>query len=112
MRIDDYSFGRIVINGTTYTKDVIILPERVFHPWWRKEGHYLSWEDLGEVLGADVKVLYIGRGYSGVMQVPEALVDKLKQRGLEVIVGRTTEVVDRFNADPRQDKAAALHLTC
>ncbi|RME63319.1 MAG: hypothetical protein D6778_09780 [Nitrospirae bacterium] len=112
MKIDDYSFGRIVINGTTYTKDVIILPEKVFHPWWRKEGHYLHWEDLKEVLGADLEVLYIGRGYSGVMEVPGQLIQNLQEKGLEVVVGKTTEIVKRFNSDPRKQKAAALHLTC
>jgi hypothetical protein len=112
MRIDDYSFGRIVISGTTYTKDVIILPDRVFHPWWRKEGHYLQWDDLKEILNRPVEVLYIGRGYSGVMQVPESLVERLREKGIDVVVGRTTEVVNKFNADPRPNKAAALHLTC
>jgi len=112
MKIDDYSFGRIVINGTVYTKDVIILPERVFHPWWRKEGHYLHWEDLQEVLSSSLDVLYIGKGYSGVMQVPQELIQRLQSRGLEVIVDRTAEIVRKFNSDQRYLKAAALHLTC
>ncbi len=112
MRIDDYSFGRIVINGTAYTKDVIILPDRVFHPWWRKEGHHLQWDDLREVLSDPPEVLYIGRGYAGVMKVPDEVVARLGQHGIEVVVGRTTKVVEQFNSDPRTKKAAALHLTC
>lgn len=112
MKIDDYTFGRIVVNGTTYTKDVIILPDRVFHPWWRKEGHYLHWEDLEVVLNTDPEVLYIGRGYSGVMEVPSSVVEKLQAQGIEVVSGRTSDIVERFNSDPRQKKVAALHLTC
>jgi len=29
MKIDSYSFGRIVIDGQVYTSDVIIYPDRV-----------------------------------------------------------------------------------
>ncbi len=36
MKISDYSFGNITINGETYTKDVIIYPDRIFSLWWRK----------------------------------------------------------------------------
>ena len=41
MRIDRYAFGNIVIDGKAYTKDVIIFPDRVYSPWWRKDGHFL-----------------------------------------------------------------------
>ena len=45
MKIDSYSFGRIVINGKTYTSDVIIFPDKVDASWWRKEGHLLQLAD-------------------------------------------------------------------
>ncbi|WP_162148668.1 hypothetical protein [Desulfuromonas sp. TF] len=34
MKIDAYSFGRIVVNGREYTSDLIIYPERA-RPEWR-----------------------------------------------------------------------------
>ncbi len=112
MRIDSYSFGRIVIQGEQFTTDVIIFPDRVYHPWWRKEGHLLQWEDLEEVLKNPPEVLFIGRGYSGVMEVPKALVERLERLGIEVHVGRTQEVVDLYNRTEQRNKVAALHLTC
>jgi hypothetical protein len=112
MRIESYSFGRIVINGESYTKDVIILPDRVFSPWWRKEGHLLQWEDLEEVVKDPPEVLIIGQGYSGVMQVPEGLVKRLEAMGIKVYKGRTTEMVELFNRTSAAKKVAALHLTC
>jgi len=110
-RIESYSFGRIVIDGQSYTKDVIILPERVLSPWWRKEGHYLQMEDLVDVLEARPEVLIIGKGYSGVMQVPEPVVRELSEQGMEVKVMNTAAAVDTFNNITGR-KAAALHLTC
>ncbi len=73
MKIDDYDFGRIVIDGKTYTSDVIVYPERLDTSWWRKEGHLLQPEDITEVLDAEPEVLIIGTGYSGCMRVPRPL---------------------------------------
>ncbi len=112
MKIEDYSFGRIKINGETYTKDVIILPDRVYHPWWRKEGHRLSMEDLVEALSEEPEVLVIGRGYAGVMRVPDDVVRALEERGIKVVVQKTREAVKTFNSLKDKRAVAALHLTC
>lgn len=112
MRIEDYSFGRIVIEGKTYTSDVIIFPERVFSPWWRKEGHLLRMEDLADVLKERPEVLIIGSGRSGVMTVPEDLIKELEKSGITTVVARTAEAVTLFNARMEKRVIAALHLTC
>jgi len=39
--IESYKFGEILIDGVTYTSDVIIYPDSVDFKWWRKEGHLL-----------------------------------------------------------------------
>ena len=46
MRIQNYEFGRVKINGETYNNDVIILPDRVVPDWWRKSGHEVQIEDI------------------------------------------------------------------
>ncbi len=112
MKIDSYTFGRIVIDGRTYTSDVIIFPDRVFSPWWRKEGHLLQMEDLTEVVNEKPELLIIGCGYSGVMQVPRELIQELERLGIEVVIKRTTEAVRLFNEAGRKKKIAAFHLTC
>ncbi|NOX21209.1 MAG: hypothetical protein GXO99_08160 [Nitrospirae bacterium] len=112
MRIDSCSFGRIVVDGQSYSKDVIIFPDRVYSPWWRREGHHLCMDDLEEVLKDPPEVLIIGRGYAGVMRVPEDLVKTLQSKGIEVIVERTTQAVRTFNSLKGKRVVAALHLTC
>ncbi len=111
-RIESYSFGRIVIDGHPYTKDVIILPDKVLSPWWRKEGHLLHMEDLQEVVAEKPELLIVGCGYSGVMQVPEVVINKLKALGIESRVMRTTDAVTLFNSIKDRKCIAALHLTC
>src|SRR5438552_3119615 len=44
-RIDDYRFGRVVVDGEEQTRDVIVLPERVLRDWWRADGHRLVLAD-------------------------------------------------------------------
>jgi hypothetical protein len=113
MKIDSYSFGKVVIDGKTYTSDIIIYPEKVDPSWWRKEGHVLQLEDLPQALVAKPDMLIIGTGAYGVMRVPQDVVDRIVDQGIEVIVQRTSPAVDTFNA-MRSAKVviAALHLTC
>ena len=50
MNITSYRFGKIDIDGRTYTSDVMITPERGVDAWWRKEGHRMGPEEYVERL--------------------------------------------------------------
>ena len=54
MFVDDYSFGRIVINGKTYRNDVIVSKDWIKPNWWRKEGHSVCLEDIKDVAGEEI----------------------------------------------------------
>lgn len=113
MKIEHYSFGKITIDGKTYTLDVIIYPERVDSSWWRKEGHSLYIVDLKDVINAKPEILVVGTGYTGLMVVPEETISYLKSKGIEVHVARTVKAVEIFNDLQKNKKViAALHLTC
>ena len=112
--IEDYSFGRIVINGKTYTSDVIVFPDRVMSDWWRNEGHELCPSDLWEVVQAKPEVLVVGTGHSGLMRVLPETEKYLKAQGIKLVAERTAEACQTFNRLLRSGKkvVAALHLTC
>ncbi|WP_059177115.1 Mth938-like domain-containing protein [Thermodesulfovibrio aggregans] len=114
MKITHYSFGKIVVDGTEYTKDLIVFPDAVIPSWWRKEGHSLCIEDLNEVFTKDIKILVVGTGAYERMQVPQSLIEELKQRGIETIVSATEKAVALFNQLLSEGKAVAgaFHLTC
>jgi hypothetical protein len=114
MKIDSYSFGKIKINGTPYTSDVIIYPDHVDPTWWREEGHRLAVSDLGTVLKSKPEAIVIGTGYMGALLVPEETKSFLHTRGVRVLIERTRKAVELFN-DLQQQKRqviALLHLTC
>lgn len=40
--MEKYEFGRIVIDGKTYTDDIRIIDGKVLPKWWKTEGHFLE----------------------------------------------------------------------
>lgn len=114
MKIDSYSFGKIIIDNQEYNSDLIVFPDSVYKSWWRKEGHGLCLNDLEEVFKRDIKILVVGTGAYGRMIVPDSLVNELKSRGIETYVMETEKAVSFFNKliDEGKKVAGAFHLTC
>ena len=111
-RLQNYSFGRLTVDGTDETRDVIVLPERVVRNWWRREGHALVLDDLDAVLDELPARLIVGTGAQGQMKPEPATLAKLRERGVEVEVLTTDEAVCRYESLNPAETAAALHLTC
>ncbi len=113
MHIDEYVFGKMIIDKKTFTADLIVYPDKVDPAWWRKEGHFLQKEDLAGVIAAKPDIFIVGTGDMGVMQVPESTVSFLQRHGMEVHVAKTRKAVELFNGRPDNKKVvAAFHLTC
>ena len=111
--IDSYAFGKIVVNGRTYTSDIIIFPDRVKGNWWRREGHRLHTEDIEEVVNEKPEVIIVGRGYSGLMEISREAADHLKAKGIELIAENTGKATELYNKLSKSRKIiAALHLAC
>lgn len=122
-KIESYGFGCIVIDGETYTKDVIILPDRVIGNWWRQEGHALHPGDLADIVDLSApavapseirpQVLVVGQGAQGQMRVTSETQQALQASGIQLIAQPTEEACQTYNHLREQRKvAAALHLTC
>lgn len=113
-RIDDYAFGRIVIDGREEQKDVILTRSGIHPNWWRDEGHTLVLDDLDEVLEASPEVLVVGTGAQGRMRPDPGLDDALAERGIRMEAMPTDRAVERANELFREgaNAAAAFHLTC
>ncbi len=114
MYINSYQFGKIVIDGVSYSSDCVILNGVVRSDWWRKHGHSLFPEDLEAVIAAKPSVLVVGCGAMGVMKVSEQTRQILQQYDIKLEILDTYKAVERFNelSQTGQDVAAALHLTC
>ena len=112
-KIESYRFGKIVIDGESYQKDVIIFPEGVQPNWWRAQGHSLCMEDLKDVLAAQPKTLILGTGTFGRMNIPTETLAGIEAVGIQVLAHKTEKACKIYNQ--RKDDGgviAALHLTC
>lgn len=113
MRIDSYSFGKIVIGGITYKRDLKIFPDRIVPEWWRKEGHLLDCDDMEDVFSFKPEVIVVGTGMFGAMKVSKRIKDRAMEIGIELLSERTEKAVEIFNEISRFRKAVGLfHLTC
>jgi hypothetical protein len=113
--IDSYSFGRMVIEGREYRKDLLILPDgRIVCPWWRISGHELAPADLREVVAAGPRLLVVGTGADGVMKPAPDLLENLEAGGIRVVLLPTGPAVERYNSllGKEAGLAACFHLTC
>ncbi len=114
MKIDAYQFGKIVIDGREYQKDVMIYGNAV-EGWWRQEGHHLQLRDLQWILEQEPppEVVVVGKGRYGIMTVPDDVLAALEERGIEAASQNTKEACETYNELVNSQRvAAALHLTC
>ena len=114
LHIDSYQFGKIVIDGTAYNSDCLILGNCVQALWRRKQGHLLAVEDLQSVIAVKPSVLVVGCGASGLMKISEDIGQVLREHGIELFTANTNKAVAKFNelAKKGENVAAAMHLTC
>ena len=111
--IDDYRFGKIIINGQLYNKDLIIFPDRILPNWWREHGQSLTMADINEVITVKPKVLIIGTGMYGRIKIQDKIHQNLQSLDIEVIAVRTRKACQIYNQKQAEtDVVAALHLTC
>ena len=112
--IESYSFGRMVIDGTSYSKDVVIFPDgSILSPWWRKQGHVLIPGDLQKLIAAGPEIIVCGTGAMGVMRPAAELQEFLTARNIDFIAQKSAKAVETYNqlSDNRRI-GGCFHLTC
>lgn len=112
--ITEFSFGRIVVNGKTYTNDIKIINGQVISEWWRQSGHRVTVEDMTDVFAARPEVVVIGKGSPGLLRSTASLRDYLATSQIELIEKKTSKAIDVFNTLFQQGRnvAAGFHISC
>ena len=102
------------VDGAEYTADLLVFPDRITPNWWRRQGHSLAVEDLDDVLGFKPEVLVIGKGASGLMEIPALTEKVLQEKGIELIAENTGQAWGLFNEQIEKGRkvVGAFHLTC
>lgn len=113
MKIDSYSFGKIIVDGVVYTRDLKIFPDKIVSNWWRKEGHLLQQEDMEDVFLFKPEVVVVGKGMFGVMEISPGVKERLTKMGVDLLEEKTGMAVEIFNRIfPARITVGLFHLTC
>ena len=114
LRIDNCSFGSLVINGKTYTDDLVIYPDgEIMGPWRRKRGHQLSIDDMRELIDAAPEIIIAGTGVSGGVMPDKDLEKELSKLAIKFIAASNQKAIQIFNdLEPDNRVGACFHLTC
>lgn len=118
--IDEFDFGRIKIDGTLYRIDVEVYSTGRVLKWIRKKGHVFLPEDVARALSEDPGAIVLGTGVYGGARVPQRTREKIRKRGLRLVIDKTEEAVRSFNAILKKNQEAGVeekvvglfHLTC
>jgi len=113
--IDSHAFGTMVIDGKTYTSDLIIFPDsRVKDRWWRKKGHLLTLDDIKTLINEKAEIIIAGTGTSGGMKPEKGIEIHLLEKGITLIAAPNAAAVEAFNEKKKAGIVigACFHLTC
>ncbi len=112
--ITEFSFGKIVVKGKTYSDDIKIVSGRVVSEWWRKSGHRVELEDLTDILEAKPDILIIGKGSPGLLKSTSSLRDYLAANNIELIEMKTAKAIQVFNKlyEEGGRVAGGFHIGC
>ena len=112
--ITDFSFGKIVVGGVSFTNDIKILQGKVIPDWWRKSGHVVDVGDVADMLDSQPDILLLGKGQPGLMKSTRSLQQLLESKGIELIEEKTTSAIKTFNRLTKEGKnvCAGFHVSC
>jgi hypothetical protein len=116
MRIDQFTFGSIRIDGVIYEHDVVIArggvrkrKKKSSKPFRDAFGHTpLSVE---ENIPWDCRRLVVGTGADGVLPVMDEVKQEAARRGVQLLTVPTSEAIRALQAEPKNTNAI-LHVTC
>ena len=116
MRLTDYSFGSVRVEGVTYDHDLIIdrgkIRKRKKAASRKFRGAYghtpLS---IAEDIPWRCRRLVVGTGADGALPVMEQVREEARRREVDLVVLPTAEAIGVL-AKTTKDTNAILHLTC
>jgi len=113
--ITSYTFGKMVIDGRTYTSDLIIFSDgHIRENWHRQSSHILTLADLDRLTAVRPGLIIAGTGAQGRMVQAPDLAAALVEMNIEIQAMDTAKAVTLYNRLLTKGEApgACFHLTC
>jgi len=114
MKVQDYKFGSIIIDGQKINSDTIVNKGKIEKRNKKGTENYSGHAPLliSENIPWDCELLIIGNGMSGVMEVDKEIIKEAKNRGVDLVILPTFQAIKKFNLADQTKTNAVFHLTC
>ena len=117
-KIDELTFGSIVVEGKRYRRDVLIFADGTAKK--RKGGflmfgsHKIKKRELEELSQGQPETIIVGTGTNGAAHVAPEAESWAKGKNLILVVQPSYDAVARLNelVEQRKKVAALIHITC
>ncbi len=117
-KVDELSFGSLVIDGKKYSQDVLIFTDATVKK--RKGGflmfgsHNIKIGELEELAQGEPETIIIGTGTNAKASLATEAESWVKEKNLSLIVQPSYEAAASLNELTEQGKkvAALIHITC
>jgi hypothetical protein len=117
-KIDELTFGSIVIEGKKYRRDILIFADGTVKK--RKGGflmfgsHKIKKQELEELSQSQPETIIVGTGTDGAAHIAPEVENWAKEKNLSLLVQPSYDAVARLNelAEQKTKVAALIHITC
>ena len=106
--IQSFEFEKIVIDGKEFDSDVMIYPNGKVKKWKRKEKHDLQASDIKKIIKRDPKLVILGLGTVGNLNVHPSVLDNLDKAGVAVLSFKTEKAIETYKEHRETPGTAAL----
>lgn len=118
MKIDGTEFGRIIIDGETYTHDVLIRVSGEVRKRRKKlskklygTSHIMSLEEADFVYEKGCRLLIVGTGQNGNLRLSPEAAEFFAGKSCAVVAEPTPRAISVFNL-AKGDRIGVFHVTC
>jgi len=117
MKIEEYSFGTIRINGNVYSKDLWLINGKIDK---RDKSiakdkfgasHKICVKELKKIVTKKTKRVIIGSGASGLVTLTEKASKFLDDKDIKLEIYKTSDLILK-KIKICEDDSAIIHLTC
>jgi hypothetical protein len=118
LKIDKFSFGSAVIDGTKYIRDLVLLPDGIIKRrdggFWVVGSHCINKDEVQQLFDSGAKTIVIGVGILSRARLSDAAKEYVEKQSAELVILPSRDAVQKWNqlTDEGKRAAALIHITC
>lgn len=114
MKIEDYKFGSITIDGKNYRQDIMVNKGKIELRDKKGTENYSGHAPLliTENIPWDCEILIVGTGASSVMEVDMKVIKESRKRDIKLVMLSTPAAIEAYNLADQAKTNSVFHLTC